>query len=110
MSGGSFESAFDYITNTYYDPSRNLLEFWTDTLANRDILNAALQAGLPGVLELEVLSDTIDFNRLGTQKNVLIGSKNTNSAVITTPITLPAGTTIRSGEGVEDIFLISLNQ
>ena len=98
------------ITNIYYDPSRNILELWTDTLANRNTLNSQIQAALPGDLDIVTSTQTVSFDRLGTTKDILVGSKNTNSAVIATPITLPEGVIIRSGEGVEDIFLIALNQ
>ena len=98
------------ITNGYYDFGRKIVEFWFGTEAAANAARAALVAELPGNLILETQLDVINFDRLGTVKPLHIGSKNTNSSTIVTPITLPPMVTIEAGVGVEDIFLIALNQ
>ncbi len=57
---------------------------------------------------------TLNFNRtdttfttLNAEKELHIGSKNTNSTAIVLPVTLPTNLSIRAGEGIEDIFLIN---
>ena len=96
-------------TNGYYDFGRKIIELWFDTQLNADAARTALLGALPGDLVLETTLDVVTFDRLGVTKPLHIGSKNTNSSTIVTPITLPAGLTIEAGDGVEDIFLIAVN-
>ena len=73
-------------------------------------LQGAIGTSTTATVTLNYVTTTETFDKIDAEHHIHVGSKTPQTVATVTPITLPAGVTIRSGSGVGDIFLVKVTE